>query len=161
MRNDQAAREFTPIIEGLTSGPAGEESAVGRLARAAWRAGYAVRVGCRGAFIDRIELPAAAFLAHAAGLFAAHPITAVRLTDRHPEPGSDGTGVRWAEHRAGRGSSFGGRHRRAGAGPDVPPELFAAGLARTSFATVALADAGLSAACVRHGPRLARLHPSG
>lgn len=158
MRIHGAAGAFTQVIDGLTPGVGGEHTAVGRLGRAAWRAGYTVRAGWRGGSIDWIELPAAAFLAHAAGLFAAHPITAVRLTDRHPERAPDGTGLQWTESPAGRSLTF-GRHRRAGPGPDVPPELFAAGLERAPFATVALADAGLSAACVRLGRRLAGLDP--
>jgi uncharacterized protein (TIGR02996 family) len=43
--------------------------------------------------IATICLPAAAFFEHAAALFAAHPITSVRLTDR--EPGQFGNTRRW------------------------------------------------------------------
>ena len=40
--------------------------------------GYGVRRG----FVDEIECPTGAFLAHAADLFARHPITRVELSDR-------------------------------------------------------------------------------
>lgn len=36
-------------------------------------------------FISHIELPCPAFLTHAKALFALHPITSVRLTDKEPE----------------------------------------------------------------------------
>jgi hypothetical protein len=153
------AGEFAQDIGGLTAAVPGQQAAVGRLARAAWRAGYTARAGWTGGFIHRVELPAAAFLAHAADLFAAHPVTTIRLTDRHPELCPDGAGVRWVERPAGRSAPLRGRHRRAGPGPDLPPEFFAAGLPRTPFATVALADAGLAAARVLHGRRLAGLDP--
>ncbi len=40
----------------------------------------------RRGFVSAIELPAADFLAHAAAIFAAHPVTAVALTGKVPSP---------------------------------------------------------------------------
>lgn len=37
-------------------------------------------------FVDEVRLPCSAFMTHAAALFAAHPITAVRLVDKHLRP---------------------------------------------------------------------------
>jgi hypothetical protein len=110
-------------------------------------------------FVSALAMTTRAFLDRAAALFAAHPVTAVRLIDRHPEPAPGGQ-VRWVDMPAGRARALAaGPPRRLAPGPDVPPELFAAGLPRSPFATAALADAGLSAACVRHGRRLAGLPP--
>lgn len=66
-------------------------------------------LGFRRGFVCSVALPCAAFLAHALALFAAHPITEVRLTDRRPE-----NDTYW--------------HKSGGAGPDraalLLPELF-------------------------------------
>lgn len=47
----------------------------------------------RRGFVDEIRLPLAAFLEQVAGVFAAHPVTAVVLTDREPVQRATG---RWS-----------------------------------------------------------------
>jgi hypothetical protein len=149
--------EFTQEMGGLARGVAGEQPAVTRLARSAWRAGYTVRAHWHGGFIDRIELPAAAFLEHAEDLFAAHPITTVLLTDKQARPADDGNWVKWAPAPGGRAERrFGGRFLM-GLRSDLPHELFEAGLTAGPIDTATLADEALSGACVRHGRRLAGL----
>jgi hypothetical protein len=149
--------EFTQELGGLARGGPGELPAVTRLARSAWRAGYTVRTHWRGGFIDRIELPAAAFLEHAEDLFSAHPITAVLLTDKRARPADDGIGVRWAPAPGAHAERrFGGRFRMD-LRSDLPRELFDAGLTAGAIDTPTSADEALSGACVRHGRRLAGL----
>jgi hypothetical protein len=46
--------------------------------------------GFERGFIEAVTLDTAAFLTHAAALFAAQPITAVRLADKEPDRGGDG-----------------------------------------------------------------------
>jgi len=153
--------EFDQEIGGLARGVAGEQPAVTRLARSAWRAGYTARAHWRGGYIERVELPTAAFLAHAGDLFAAHPITAVVLTDRRAGPADDAGMVRWT--RASPPPPGYRLHRRFGArfatdlASDLPPELFSAGLPAGAIDTETRADEVLSAACVRHGRRMAGL----
>jgi uncharacterized protein (TIGR02996 family) len=110
-------------------------------------------------FVSAIAMTTRAFLDRAATLFAAYPITAVRLTDRHPESSPRGQ-VRWVDMSAGLARALAaGPPRRLAPGPDVPPQLFAAGLPRSPFASVAQANAALSVACVRHGRQIAGLPP--
>ena len=159
-----AADEFTQEVGGLGSRDAACE-AIRRLGRSAWRAGYAARLHWRQGFVHGVELPAAAFLAHAADLFAAHPIVRVRLTDKQASRSPDVTGAYvWGECPpvpvglpAWRRS--GNRVRAADRASDVAAELFAAGLPRAGFETANQADDALSAACVAYGCQLAGLAP--
>ena len=155
------AGEFWQEIGGLSPGLPGEQPAVTRLARSAWRRGYTARAGWRGGFVKALELPADAFLFHAADLFAAHPITRVRLTDKQARPAGHAGEVEWTPTPvapAGRYVIHRLRIRRPAERPsDLPAELFAAGLPAAPFDTAARADAALSAACVAYGRQLAGL----
>jgi uncharacterized protein (TIGR02996 family) len=108
-------------------------------------------------FVSEVRLPLAAFLAHAGALFAAHPVTAVRLTDREPH----------AAHVPGNFWWF----RSLQQGPAVatiPDVLWESdSISRTvphyrvsrHFPTRAAALDALSAACVAYGRSLAGLPP--
>lgn len=110
-------------------------------------------------FIRRVHMPTDAFLARAAALFAAHPITAVRLTDRAP--------VRYTRHwswnvQGARWDFLGGSNR-------LPRELFARLKGQRGprsamdpdqwrdYFSEAEALEALSRACVAHGRHLAGL----
>jgi uncharacterized protein (TIGR02996 family) len=156
---------FTQELGGVGSRDISGSEAVLGLGRSAWRAGYAAHLHWHRGFVDRVELPAAAFFAHAADLFTAHPIVAVRLTDKLPSRSDEGTGAySWGEcpptpagwrawHRPGKG------RRDTERVSDLASELFAAGLPRAGFATAGQADDALSAVCVAYGRRLAHLRP--
>lgn len=62
----------------------------------------------RRGFVDSITLPADAFLAHAATLFAAQPVTAVRLSDRQPVPAAPSHGGGWRWYWSARGIAWTG-----------------------------------------------------
>jgi uncharacterized protein (TIGR02996 family) len=64
-------------------------------------------------FVSHVELPAAAFIEHAGAIFSRHPVTEVRLSDRHALATSEG----W--HWDRNDSSW--DHERHG----IPSELFA------------------------------------
>lgn len=55
-------------------------------------------------FVETIELPCAAFLAHAAAIFRAQPVTHVVLTDKEPEDLGYGWGRFNEPHEAGASS---------------------------------------------------------
>lgn len=153
--------EFSQVIGGLSPGVVGEGLAVTALARSAWRSGYTARAGWRGGFIEQLDLPIAAFLAHAAELFAAHPITHVRLADKRARPTGTAGGVQWTRAlvvpvRSGALHPVGAR-AAVQSPSDLPPELFAAGLTWAVIDTAGQADEALSAACVAFGRRLAGL----
>jgi uncharacterized protein (TIGR02996 family) len=122
--------------------------------------GIDIRAEVRRGFVASVSLPTAAFLAHAPALFAAHPVTEVRLSDvrpaqaygpwcwfGHPDPSQDR--------------------------PDVLPEPLWLKLDGPFFVdfrseriygvqgydTEGEAMAALSAACVAHGRQLAGLPP--
>jgi uncharacterized protein (TIGR02996 family) len=105
----------------------------------------------RRGFLRTVRLPCRDFLDHAAALFATHPVTEVRLTDREPLLCADGR-HRWY------GDDWGTEIQTE---DDLPPELFALlGAKETGYylgrsypdATSAWED--LSAACVRLGRNL-------
>ncbi len=120
-------------------------------------------------FVSRIELPCASFMQHAAALFAEHPITEVRLTDKDSmivEP----TETRWLGHSMwytwinGGKQSLNPDDRRERA--RIPREIFDAVLPISPqsffdeyarFFTVDLANAAISAACVSYGRSLVGL----
>jgi hypothetical protein len=125
--------------------------------------------------VSEIRLPLAAFLEHAADLFRAHPITAVRLTDRGPDfiddPLSPDGGYGWM---------YGWQHTLSGAEsyPSILPEKLFRLLPDCPVAEVAkerkagrgimprwptaeAAHAALSAACVSLGRERAGLTPLG
>lgn len=109
-------------------------------------------------FIARLELPTAAFTAHAAAIFARHPVTAVRLTDREPfVPFSDGQpDANWYDGA----KCTTGVHLAS----NLPSDVFDLvegyefrNATRKQFDGVDKAVAALSAACVRYARRLAGL----
>lgn len=109
-------------------------------------------------FVSHIELPAADFLDHAADVFAAHPVTAVRLSDRIPHV-YEGIFNWFTEERTG--------FKMQGAGyiPGVIYDemvrggyyLFDHPAATSNLTTEELAYAELSRACVAYGRSLAEL----
>jgi hypothetical protein len=99
----------------------------------------------RRGFVESVEFTTADFLAHAARLFAAHPITRVTLTDRRPDDLGYGWGW-WLDT---------GEHDEV---PEVA-ECFQAdpeGM-RLVYPTEADALKALSLACVHYGRQLAGL----
>ena len=98
-------------------------------------------------FVSGIACDLATFLRHAGDLFAAHPITAVRLTDRRPEMSG---GNWWYYLITTRG------HDSPTHLPDVLLKHFPV---RLWYMTEADALAGLSSACVAFGRDLAGLPP--
>ena len=157
------AGEFCQEIGLLCPELPGEQPAVARLARSARRCGYTARAEWRGGFVEGIELPAAAYMSHAADLFAAHPITRVRLADKQARPAGPAGGVEWTPTPVAPAARYAfqrlGARRGADRPSDLPPELFAAGLPTGPFDTAARADEALSAACVAYGRQLAGLPP--
>jgi uncharacterized protein (TIGR02996 family) len=154
---------FAQELGGLGSRDISACAAILGLGRSAWRSGYAARLHWRRGFVDRVELPAAAFLAHAAALFAAHPIVAVRLADKRPARSEGAGGYAWSERPSawagGRPVTAWRKQRATEGASDLAAELFAAGLRRTGFESADQADDAVSAACVRYGRRLAGLVP--
>ncbi len=114
----------------------------------------------RRGWVDRVEMPAGTFMAHAAALFALHPVTDVRLTNREPYDPFTGAGT-W--------NWYDGPQMVTAVHPpsNLPTELFALVKRpkgrgphdgeRKEFATHADAIAALSRACVAHGRNLAGL----
>ncbi len=109
-------------------------------------------------FGSEIRLPCADFMEHAASIFAAHPVTAVRLTDKEPVDLSPSAFV-W--HKEGGIPGDGGSRV-------VPAELFVLMLnedERSSNAVLASNPSRevvmkcLSSACVTYGRTLAGLSP--
>lgn len=101
----------------------------------------------RRGFVETVTLPAALFLEHAAALFAAAPVTEVRLTDR--EPGRIGGRHYWL-----RATEYAAQPWR------IPVDLaYAMNAAerRAGYVTPTAAHVALSAACVTLGRRLAGL----
>ena len=160
----EAVAGHTQELGGPGSAAAGP-GAVMRLGRSAWRAGYAARLHWSRGFVHEVELPAAAFLAHAADLFAAHPIARVRLTDKLASRPADGAGdYSWRECPPTQVGVLvwrrpGSRRPVTRRASEVAPELFAAGLPRDGFQTAGAADDALSAACVAYGRQLAGQSP--
>jgi uncharacterized protein (TIGR02996 family) len=124
--------------------------------------GSGVGIFARG-FVGELRLPTAAFLAHAPALFAAHPVTAVRLTDRRASRGV------WF---ANKGDDDFIRNGLEPADSNWLPWSVAIHLGESYVTpyprferheweqeTPADADAALSAACVAYGRRLAGLPP--
>ncbi|MDY3563763.1 TIGR02996 domain-containing protein [Gemmata sp. JC673] len=118
-------------------------------------------------FVARVRLPTGAFLASAAGLFARHPITTVRLTDKTPMPVLGGAWW-WAD-------SCLAPSEPACLARYVPPELYQAltgaiapdGQSRQgvspadlTFPTAAAAVSALSSACVTYGRAMAADRPA-
>lgn len=110
----------------------------------------------RRGFIERIELPLAAFMAHAADLFSRHPVIRdVRLSDR--EPGEQ-------RYYSGHGWYWYGRELAniVIEPDDLPPAIYrwlTAPMQADGFRgypTPELAHAALSAACCRYGRSLAQ-----
>lgn len=104
---------------------------------------YTVRRG----FIESVRFSTADFLAHAADLFAAHPIMAVRLTDRRPSSGFAGDG-QWGWWESDNWPNI---------DEDIPTEIaeaFADKAGHTGwfwYPTREAAHAALSSACVAYG----------
>ncbi len=113
------------------------------------------------AFISTIELPCEAFMRLAADLFAAHPITEVRLTDREPHRNAFGSFM-WSEV----GDDAIGPPPRPCRAPSPLVEMMRldqrqrhTSLTWVSFPTVDVAHAALSRACASYGRELAGLPP--
>jgi uncharacterized protein (TIGR02996 family) len=121
----------------------------------------------RRGFVESITLPLAAFQGHAAALFAAQPITAVRLSDREPIHDGATYGFCWINHAVAlSGSSELARIPRELFEGLPPPEGEAEEVWRGECYMVAwkyssahAAHAALSAACVRHARNLCGLPP--
>lgn len=114
----------------------------------------------RRGFVEEVSLTIASFLRRATALFAAHPITSVRLTDREPYDHA-GRAHWWYDSRSLNATAWWGSLHR------LPGGLFqglAQGLAQgedegaiVSYRSLDDAIAALSLACVDHGRRLAGL----
>jgi uncharacterized protein (TIGR02996 family) len=106
-------------------------------------------------FVASIALPTAAFIEHAAELFRAHPITAVRLTDREPNnygPPDDDMQFGWlSEHEHGVGPAGLPRGLLAALADSEPGD----GILRWRNADAA--NFALSRACVSFGRKAAGL----
>jgi uncharacterized protein (TIGR02996 family) len=104
----------------------------------------------RRGLLDEVKMPCAAFMANAASLFAAHPVTRVVLVDKRPYAES------WFRESAG-------LTHPSDPASDLPDELFA--LTKPEFQTYcgfrseSAANDALSAACVSYGRSLAGLQP--
>lgn len=115
----------------------------------------------RRGFVAEIRLPLAAFVSHANDLFSRHPIEAVVLTDKDPDP--IGQRTQWPLW------SWVRQHPYSNAPHLVPDDLWQllAGYDTTPdarvygrrYASAAAADAAMSAACVAYGRKLAGLPP--
>ncbi len=122
--------------------------------------GHIQRVYTNG-FVSRVSLPTSLFLAHAATLFAAHPITSVTLTDREPASGGTVTGSNHGWWRATLAII-----EADGQDRDLIParlwEFISSTIAPSfwkCFPTRSLALSALSLACVNYGRQLADLPP--
>ncbi len=112
-------------------------------------------------FVESIKLPTNSFLRHAAAIFAAQPVTSVRLTDReHYQDLSDyESDYPWCWSHANRalGQTYDSSPHW------LPPELFlrlpGGEFITKCFGTESQARTALSAACVSYGRRLAGLPP--
>jgi hypothetical protein len=106
----------------------------------------AARCDLEGGLVARVELPLATFRATAAGLFAAHPVTSVGLSDRRPAMFPGGRWYWFFEADAPHGPH------------DLPMELCPDGIEHFDvYRTEEQAQAAVSAWCVKHGRRLAGL----
>lgn len=115
-------------------------------------------------FLYSVALTCADFMTHAAAIFAAHPLTSVRLTCRSCEsdpPAPDQPAYWFVHHKDDAGTLAGYRHH-------VPSEIGAflwrdperigqASAMAPLFANTATAAAALSRACVAYGRSLADL----
>ena len=109
--------------------------------------GYGVRRG----FVVEIGLSTPLFLAHAAELFARHPITRVNLLDRHPIPRIGRSDLRFAHITWGRPELP--QHRPVELFPGLPEGT------RRTFPSLARALSALSDAAVAFGRKAAGLPP--
>ena len=114
--------------------------------------GEEARLLFRRGFVERVEMPTDAFLAHAKALFSRHPVTEVMLADREPYP--NGGGQVWYD--VGRDM----KSQSVPASVEIPTFLFRLlsnwlpeyGFDRwRAYPDEAAALADLSRACVRHG----------
>ncbi len=103
-------------------------------------------------FIQRVTLPTADFLRHAAAIFAAQPVTGVRLTDREPFFHSQADVYDWL-----RGPANVARNRMPAEFIDLMNDPPGVGFAR--YYSAEQAHAALSAACVSYGRSLVGLPP--
>ncbi len=118
-------------------------------------------------FVESIKLPTNSFLRHAAAIFAAQPVTSVRLTDREPRNGSShatgGFGLRWVHwNRIPEGDEIHPLYR--GEEHWLPAQIYdlievPGPEFQKRFDTAKQAHAALSAACVSYGRQLAGLPP--
>lgn len=114
-------------------------------------------------FVSRVTLTQADFLRHAGGIFAAHPVTAVTLSDREPDvrAGMRGINDDWFDWFP---PGTEDRYARARLSEDLWWALLRTrGVVREPYClgheTRDLALAALSAACVAYGRELAGLPP--
>jgi uncharacterized protein (TIGR02996 family) len=130
-------------------------------------AGHMAEMIVRRGFVAHVELLTAAFLAHAAGLFAAQPVVSVRLTDRVPAEHVSSIDTRTYPHRrpfwfVGSQTGINERERHW-----IPPEIGRLIVGDTKpggrdavyFDSADAANAALSAACVHYARNLCGLPP--
>jgi uncharacterized protein (TIGR02996 family) len=160
IRGQFAGEEVAPPLMWL-AGPL--EAALGSLPHEMTRSARAGVAGAQGrhgfavltrGFVSYIELPTAAFLTHAEAIFRAHPVTAVRLTDKEPlSNGYETPATAWTWIRAEPGED------PARLTPwEVPHEVWG-GCPATGdwFDSVGAARAWLSRRCVEFGRKAAGL----
>jgi uncharacterized protein (TIGR02996 family) len=117
------------------------------------------RLHVRRGFVESVALAAAAFLGHAAELFRAQPVTAVRLSDREPYNNAANCWL-WTREGSGAFAPIFGAALRGELFDRLDFDIDIRN--RKSWRTYRTRDAALaalSAAAVAHGRALARLSP--
>lgn len=106
----------------------------------------------RRGFVSEIALPCADFMAHAADIFAAHPVTSVKLTDKEPHQMND-EAFYWWQYPNDNNELV----------TELPKELHigirGGGELNKTFTSLAGANNALSLVCVSYGRSLASLPP--
>jgi uncharacterized protein (TIGR02996 family) len=141
----------TPAVFAVLCGESGDWDMMGRpsavkLADAIPGVSYTVSRG----FVSAVTCTQADFLAHAASIFAAHPVERVTITGTEPEQINQFPGTSQWTFFVGDAAVEGGSRRH------IAHRLWVH-IKRSWYPTRAAADAALSAACVAYGRALAGL----